>query len=323
MRLALHGVVVHGEHLLVVVLPTDGVRDFVDVDQFIDHDNQPAITGLDEEIGKQLEIVVPVVVADDDADAQLAACLGLGCVFAAEPFEDAPHGLIIALLAGMVVHGQQAREIEAVDHVLHGCDGLGDGLVYAGCEFGVVRRGHDTGFACERRGGIGLYGGDPPVEDERECPAFRPCFGGHVAHEFTVGGQALPFGALQAAFRGEVGVDHDEAAVHDVGADGLQEEAFAAAVSAFDEAECRSPAFDDVDVVEDRFDFAASADGDVGQADAGYDAAFEGVDDDSGDAFGDLSAWRSLPCFRTARGVGCRFGMVHVRVLHVGMVACG
>ena len=60
-----------------------------------------------------------------------------------------------------------------------------------------------------------------------------------------------------------------------MGADGLQEEAFAAAVASFDEAEGGASVFDDVDVVEDRFDFAAAAYGDVGQADAGYDAAFE------------------------------------------------
>ena len=87
-----------------------------------------------------------------------------------------------------------------MDHVLHRSDDLADGLIDANRILRVVRRGHDARAFGERLRGLCLYLADPPVEDERERSAFRPCFGGHVAHEFAVGGESLPFGALESAF---------------------------------------------------------------------------------------------------------------------------
>ena len=44
--LALHGVVIHGEYLLVIVLPGDGVRYLVDVYQFVDQHQHPGVAPL-------------------------------------------------------------------------------------------------------------------------------------------------------------------------------------------------------------------------------------------------------------------------------------
>ncbi len=81
--------------------------------------------------------------------------------------------------------------------------------------------------------------------------------------------------ALQTALRGEIRVRHDEAAVHNIVADGLQKKAFAAAVAAHDKAEGRAALGNDFHIAEQGFDFMFPADRDVGQTDTGNDAALE------------------------------------------------
>ena len=92
--------------------------------------------------------------------------------------------------------------------------------------------------ALGRRAGGGhllLHVRDPAVEDERERPALGTRLGGEVGDELAVGGEALALGALQAPLGREVRVGHHEVAPHGVVADGLQQEALAAAVLAHDE----------------------------------------------------------------------------------------
>ena len=60
--------------------------------------------------------------------------------------------------------------------------------------------------------------------------------------------------------------------------DGLQQEAFAAAVLAHDEAEGRAALLNHVDVVEYGGNFPGTAYRDVFQARPGHHAAFQGVD---------------------------------------------
>ena len=82
-RLALQRVVVHGEDLLVVVLTRDGVGDLVEVHQLVDEHEHALVAGAHQKACKELDVVVPVVVADDARDAELAFCFSFGAIFAA------------------------------------------------------------------------------------------------------------------------------------------------------------------------------------------------------------------------------------------------
>ena len=224
MRLALQGVVVHGEDLLVVILARDGVRDLVEVHKLVDHDDQALIACAYEEAREQLDVVVPVVIGDDGRGAQIGLRLGLGAVFAAHPTGNAAFRLVIAFEGCRAVTREHAREVESMDHFLK--------LVKlrAHVRFGVVC------LACanvERRG-------DPTVEDEVEGAAFGARLGREVANELAIGGKPLALTSLQASFGGKVGVRNNKALSHGVGADGLQQKALAGAVSPDEEAKARA-----------------------------------------------------------------------------------
>ena len=94
-RLALEGVVVHGENLLVVVLARDGVGNLEEVHELVDEHEQALVAGTGEELGEKLEVVVPVVIRDDDVDAQLGLGLGLGAEFAAQPAQRRALALLV------------------------------------------------------------------------------------------------------------------------------------------------------------------------------------------------------------------------------------
>ena len=51
-RLALHGVVVHGQNFLVIILPGDGVGNFVDVHQLVNEDEHTGVARLLEKTGE-------------------------------------------------------------------------------------------------------------------------------------------------------------------------------------------------------------------------------------------------------------------------------
>ena len=50
--LALHGVVVHGQDFFVVILPGDGVGNFIDVHQLVDEDEHTGVARLLEKTGE-------------------------------------------------------------------------------------------------------------------------------------------------------------------------------------------------------------------------------------------------------------------------------
>ena len=77
-----------------------------------------------------------------------------------------------------------------------------------------------------------LHAADPPVENQTQRSALRLCLGGHIADKLLVGGKSLPPGALQPPLRGEVGIHHHKILRHYIIADGLQQEALAAAILA-------------------------------------------------------------------------------------------
>ena len=71
-------------------------------------------------------------------------------------------------------------------------------------------------------------------------------------------------------------------------ADGLEQEALAAAVLPHNEAEGGTALCDDIHIVKQRIDLQFSAHSNVGQSDAWHNAAFQGVDNGGGDSLGDF-----------------------------------
>ena len=125
---------------------------------------------------------------------------------------------------------------------------------------------------------------DPAVEHEVQRSAIRPCLRREVADELSIGSKALTARSLEAALRGEVGVADDEVVAHCMVPDGLQEEALARAIAAHEEAEGGASLLHELQVMEQCGNLAFAADRDIGEADTRNDAAFEGIDDDSGNA---------------------------------------
>ena len=269
LRLSLERVVIHGEDLLVVVLARDGVGDFVQVDQLVDHDEHALVARTHQKARQQLDVVVPVIVSDDGAVAQLRLCLGLGAVLSAQPLDHVGKLLLVLLQVGHAVAPEHAGEVKAVDHLVQ----RSELLPQQGC---LVPAGlHPL-----------LDRGNPAVEDEAERAPLWAGLGRDVADELAIGGKPLALVALQAALRGEIRVCHHKALAHGVGANGLEQEALAGAIAAHEEAERRAAVLYEAKVREEGLDLPLSTDGDVGQADARHDAALERVDDDGGDALG-------------------------------------
>ena len=282
-RTALERVVVHGEDLLVVVLARNSVGNLVQVHELIDKHNQTRVARALEEARKQLDVVVPVVVADDDVHAQVGLGLGTGAVLAAKPPYNIGLRVVVGLHVGAEIHGEQACEVIAVHHVLQLANDHVDALLDLGSKRGVGRVCQvEAAFARH----LHLHVGNPAVKDERERAALGTRLGGKVADKLSIGGQALALRTLQATLGRQVGVGHDEALAHGVVANGLQQEALARAIAAHEEAERRAPFPHKLEIVQKRLDLGLAAHGDVRQAHARHDAALERVDDDRGDATG-------------------------------------
>ena len=142
---------------------------------------------------------------------------------------------------------------------------------------GVVRHSPAVGDGCHR----GRY---PSVEDERERAAVGARLSRHILDKLFIGSKSLTSRALKPPLRRKVGVDDDEAAVHDVVSHGLKEKALAAAVLAADKAERRAAVRHDVDVVEESFYLRLTPDCDVGEPRPRDDATAERVYKSPGDS---------------------------------------
>ena len=202
-------------------------------------------------------------------DAERLAGLAFERIFSAEPAKDFALGLVISADICVVVGREQAAEFKPVHEFADG-RGHGKNLFVRGLgKCGIV-----GGKSCLLHGLI-LHGADPPVQDQGKRTALRLRLCGQVSDQLPVRGQALAVCALQTALRGEIRVRHDEAAVHNIVADGLQKKAFAAAVAAHDKAEGRAALGNDFHIAEQGLDFMFPADRDVGQTDTGNDAALE------------------------------------------------
>ena len=269
LRLALQGVVVHGQHLLIVVLAGDRVWNLVDIDQLIDHDHHTRIARQTEKEGEELEVVVPVVVRDDDVDAQGLPGLPLEGVLAAEPADDLHFLFHVVLHIGVIIHGEELGELKAVhqlaDRRRDGVDLLVDGL----------RQSRVAGRKPRLLQGLRLDGADPPVQDQGQGSALRLCFGRQVTDQLPVGRQSLAPRPLQPPLRRQVRVRHDEAPVHHIVADGLDQEALAGPVAAHNKAEGSSSLRNDVHVVQKRLNLTFAPHCNIGQADPRDHAALE------------------------------------------------
>ena len=296
-RLSLKRVVVHRENLLVVVLARNGVRDFVEIDELVNENEETFVARALQKERKDLEKVVPVVVGGNEIDAERSLGFGLRSEFAAEPLENKAllrFGFVECACSRKRVAREDAPELEPVHDV-------------------VERRHVREDAALERFGKTGRRRGKaalghfeakrvaPALENKRERTALGHCFGGEVLHELAVGGKPLTLRAVQPALGREVGVGDDEAAVHDVAADRLKEKTFAAAVLADNEAKRGADLFNDGNVVKERVDFRVAPDGDVREPDARHDAALQGVQNRFGNAL------------RYARGFRGRFFRLRYR----------
>ena len=208
LRLALERVVVHGEDFLVVVLARDGVGNLVQIHEFVDEHQHALVAAADQKARNELNVVVPVVIADDGRGAQLGACLTLGAVLAANPFGHATHSFFVALRDSRAITAEHAGEVEAVDHLLErGQLGINDRLVDVGKR------------------------GDPAIQNKVERTALGARLGRYIADELAVGGEALSLTALQTALGRQVGIGDHKALAHGMRSDGLKQEALAGAVA--------------------------------------------------------------------------------------------
>ena len=169
----LERVVVHGQDLLVVVLARDGVGNLIQIHKFVDEHQHALVSAADQKACNELNVVVPVVVADDGRGAQLGARLALGAVLAADPFGYAAHGVFVTLRDGRAITAEHAGEVEAVDHLFEWSElGINGRLV-----------------------GVGTRG-DPAVQDKVERAALGTRLGRYVADELAIGGEALALATL-------------------------------------------------------------------------------------------------------------------------------
>ena len=269
LRLALERIVVHRENLLIVVLSGDGVGYLVDIHKLVDEDHKALVSCLTEEKGQELEIVVPVVVGDDYRHAQLLTRLGLGGILAAKPFQHPAFKFIVAFGECPVIEGEQPREVETMNELVHLMYDCHDALLNQLGEPRIVEAD------ARRVGSGGLDRTYPPVENHGEGSALRLRLDAKVSYELTIGGKALPLVAMKATLGRQVGIHDHKTTIHDIVADGLEKKRLAAAILSDNETERRATLANNVYIVEQRLYLLAPPYGDERQAYARHHASLE------------------------------------------------
>ena len=102
-RLSLQRIVVHGQQLFIIVLPGDGVRNLIEIHELIDEEHHARIPGQPEKHGEELQIFIPVVVRDQDIDAQLFPGFPFERVFPAKPSRHPGLHLILTVHISMII----------------------------------------------------------------------------------------------------------------------------------------------------------------------------------------------------------------------------
>ena len=283
--LALKGVVIHGQHLLIVVLTRYRIRYLIYIHKLVNKYHHAPISGEPEERGKELQVIVPVIIRYYDVDAERLLGFALKSEFTSEPAHNVRLGLVVAFDVCVIVLGYELSELESMHQLAdRRCD-FKDLFVDCGGKGRVAWR-----EPCLLHG-LCLSLAYPPVKHKRKRAAFRLCLCRKVAYQLAVRCEPLTVRSLKLSLRRKIGIAHDEAFVHNVISDRLYEEALTGPVAAHDEPERRAAFLYDIDIVKQRLDLTLPAHRDIRQADPRNDSALERVQNRLG-----YSSWYF--CFR-------------------------
>ena len=122
LRLALHHVVVHGEQHLVVILSCNRIRNLTEIRRLIEQNQRARITRAAKELREKLDVIVPVLIAHNEVDAERLPRFALVLILPAKPLEYPFFFLIVALRPREIIAPQELRKLKAVYHVLQCID---------------------------------------------------------------------------------------------------------------------------------------------------------------------------------------------------------
>ena len=257
--------------------------DLVDIDQLIDKDEHPRIARLPQKCSKQLQILIPVIIRDDDIHAERMTCLRLGCILPAEPSCHLCTQRIVTVAVGMIVERQKTRKVETVDKVIQPVNHRSNTPLYCRREVRTVRR------RFLRR--LLLHATDPAIEDEGECAPLGRRLGCHIADQLTIGCEPLPTRPLKPALRREICIHHDEILRHHIAAQGLKEETLAAPIAPHNKTKGCAALCNHIHIRQKRLDLTPTPHRDIGKPDTRHNAPLERIDERLRDTA------RNLPLF--------------------------
>ncbi len=259
---ALRAVVDDAQDLLIVGVPRLGVGQLVEVDHFIQADEQPAEADKPDETGHQLQVIVDIAVVDDGANAQRLPRIGPGEVLSAQPADRVGFQLLVPGIVTLPVFRDHLGEIIPTGHLGELAQPLVDH------QFGSVAAGSGL---CQRLGYESL-------DDACHRATIRPGPGCHVSHQFRIEASRLPACRVETPVGREVGVDRDELLLQGDGPHNVEEEGLAGAILADDETEAGSAVADPIDVVKDSSDLVDPAYLNMLLANARHDAGAQGLE---------------------------------------------
>ena len=264
---SLQRIVEDREQFFVVRFARDAVGDLIEVDAFVDEDDQPSIPDLAGKDRPEFQVIVPVLVVDDRADPEpeRRARLGLPRKLAAQPAQARRATLGVIFRRGAEILCKHAGEIKSADVPFEFVKHLADRRNHARNETGIL-----GGKILSEQ--FRLQGRVVARQNDRERPALGRRLGREVLHQFAVGRETRVVPARQAAFGGQIGVRGEESSIGRVSADQLDQETLAAPVSADQKTDGGSPLGDLVKIAEQRTDLFLSSDRDIRRSTPRYDA---------------------------------------------------
>ena len=166
--------------------------------------------------GKELDVVIPVVIVDDPAygKAERGTCLGLGAELAAKPTQAGAFPLVRACKLGGIIRTENACKVEAANTALkRGKRGI-DALFHLGGKARILGKDPALGKV---RGKLGIIA--------RQHHGKRAAVGrrtrGKIAQQLTVGGKTAAATARKPPLGRQIGIRAKEIAVKGVAADQL------------------------------------------------------------------------------------------------------
>ena len=122
LRLPLHHVVVHGEQHLVVILPCNRIRNLAKIRHLIEQNQRARITRAAKELREEFDVIVPILVAHNEVDAERLPRFALVLILPAKPLEYQLLFLIVALRPREIIAPQELGKFKAMHHVLQRID---------------------------------------------------------------------------------------------------------------------------------------------------------------------------------------------------------